>query len=102
MNIHAWHGWTQGAEVDIAVDHKAIVQILKSKELPATGRIGLLIRKLGPLPFNLYYMKGKDLILMNFLSQIKSDDSDPSEVLPISFVDDGPTTRIQAPDTHPF
>ena len=87
MNIHAWHGWTQGAEVDVAVDHKAVVQILKSKELPATGHIGLLIRKIGPLPFNLYYVKGKDLILMDFLSRIKSDDSDPSEVLPISFVD---------------
>ena len=87
MNIHAWHGWTQGAEVDVAVDHKAVVQILKSKELPATGHIGLLIRKLGPLPFNLYYVKGKDLILTDFLSWIKSDDSDPSKVLPISFVD---------------
>ena len=87
MNIHVWHGWTQGAEVDVTVDHKAIVQILKSKELPATGCIGLLIRKLGPLPFNLYYVKGKDLILTDFLSQIKSDDSDPSKVLPISFVD---------------
>ena len=32
-------------------------------------------------------MKGKDLILTDFLSWIKSDDSDPSEVLPISFVD---------------
>ena len=31
MNIHAWHGWTQGAEVEVAVDHKAVVQILKSK-----------------------------------------------------------------------
>ena len=87
MNIHAWRGWTQGAEVDVAVDHKAVVQILKSKELPATGHIGLLIRKLGPLPFNLYYVKGKDLVLTDFLSWIRSDDSDPSKVLPISFVD---------------
>ena len=87
MNIHAWRGWTQGAEVDVAVDHKAVVQILKSKELPATGCIGLLIRKLGPLPFNLYYVKGKDLILTDFLSRIESDDSDPSKVLPISFID---------------
>ena len=74
MNIHAWCRWTQGTKVDITVDHKAVVQILKSKELPATGHIGLLIRKLGPLPFNLYYVKGKDLILTDFLSWIKSDD----------------------------
>ena len=37
MNIHSWRGWTQGAEVDVAMDHKAMVQILKSKELLATG-----------------------------------------------------------------
>ena len=86
MNIYSWQGWTQGVEVDIAVDHKAVMQILKSKELPATGQIGLLIQKLSPIPFNLYYVKGKDLILMDFLSRIKLDDSDPNEVLPISFI----------------
>ena len=51
MNIHAWHRWIQGAKVDVTVDHKAVVQILKSKELPATGHIRLLIRKLGPSAF---------------------------------------------------
>ena len=29
MNIHSWRGWTQDAEVDVAVDHKAVVQIMK-------------------------------------------------------------------------
>ena len=31
-------------------------------------------------------MKGKDLILADFLSRIKTDKSDPSEVIPISFI----------------
>ena len=87
INLHSWHGWTQGAEVDVAVDHKAVVQILKSKEPPVSDRVSLFIRKLSPIPFNLYYVKGKDLILTDFLSRIKSDASDPNEVLPISFVD---------------
>ena len=30
-------------------------------------------------------MKGKDMILSDFLSQQKNDDSDPSEKIPISF-----------------
>ena len=30
-------------------------------------------------------MKGKDMILSYFLSQQKNDDSDPSEIIPISF-----------------
>ena len=87
MNIHAWRGWTQDTEIDVAVDHKAVVQIMKSKDDPVTDRVKTLIRKLSPLPFNLYYVKGKDLILTDFLSHIRSDDSNPEEVLPISFVD---------------
>ena len=87
MNIHAWRGWTQDAEIDVTVDHKAVVQIMKSKDDPVTDRVKTLIRKLSPLPFNLYYVKDKDLILTDFLSQIRSDNSSPEEVLPISFVD---------------
>ena len=37
-------------------------------------------------PFDLYYVKGKDLILADFLSKIKTDKSDPGEVIPISFI----------------
>ena len=60
---------------------------MKSKDDLVTDRVKTLIRKLSPLPFNLYYVKGKDLILTDFLSRIRSDDSNPEEVLPISFVD---------------
>ena len=58
INIHSWRGWTQDADVDVAVDHKAVVQIMKSKHSPTTDRVKLLIRKLSPLPFTLYYVKG--------------------------------------------
>ena len=37
------------------------------------------------LRVNLYFMKGEDMILSNFLSQQKNDNSDPSEIMPISF-----------------
>ena len=30
-------------------------------------------------------MKGKDMTLSDFLSQQKNDDSDPSEIIPMSF-----------------
>ena len=35
--------------------------------------------------FNLYYIKGKDKVLSDFLSRQKHDDSDPHEIIPISF-----------------
>ena len=60
---------------------------MKSKNPPPSDCVKLLIRKLSPLPFTLYYVCGKDLILADFLSRIPSDESDPNEVLPISFVD---------------
>ena len=36
-------------------------------------------------PFSLYYMKGKGMILSDFLLQQKNDDSNPNEIVPISF-----------------
>ena len=34
---------------------------------------------------NLYYIKGKDIILSDFLSRKRYDDNNPHEVIPISF-----------------
>ena len=33
--------------------------------------------------FNLFYIKGKDMILSDFLSRQKHDDSNPHEIIPI-------------------
>ena len=58
---------------------------MKSKNLPATGRIIRLLELLSGYCFNLYYVKGKDMILCGYLSRIAIDEGDPSEVIPISF-----------------
>ena len=50
-----------------------------------TKRLSVTIVACGMLRINLYFMKGKDMILGNFLSQQKNDNSDPSEIMPISF-----------------
>ena len=52
---------------------------------PATTRIKRLLELISSYSFNLYYMKGKDMILSDFLSKQKGDDSNSSEVIPISF-----------------
>ena len=67
------------------VDHLAITHIMRSKAEPATTRIKRLIELLGPYSFNLYYIKGKDIVLSDFLSRQKTDDSNPHEISPISF-----------------
>ena len=35
--------------------------------------------------FNLYYIKGKDMVSSDFLSRQNNDDSNPDEIIPISF-----------------
>ena len=35
--------------------------------------------------FNLYYIKGKDMALSDFLSRQNNDDSNPHKIIPISF-----------------
>ena len=87
INIQSWKNHLHEIEFDVAVDHKAVVQIMKGKNPPATNRIGALIGKLLDIPFNLYYVKGKDLILTDFLSRIRADRSKPHELIPISFMD---------------
>ena len=52
---------------------------------PATTRIKRLLELISSYSFNLYYMKGKNLILSDFLSQQNNDDSNPNEIIPISF-----------------
>ena len=61
------------------------MHIIKSKMEPATSRIQRLLELISSYSFNFYYMKGKDMILSDFLSRQKNDDSDPHEIIPISF-----------------
>ena len=72
-------------DFDAVVDHLAITQIIRSKVEPATSRIKRLLEVLSSYSFNLYYIKGKDMILSDFLSGQKIDDSNSSEIILISF-----------------
>ena len=85
INIHLWKHLLLRVEFDCAVDHRALPYIMKSKNLPATGRIIRLLEHLSGYSFNLYYVKGKDMILCDYLSRIAVDDDNPDEVIPISF-----------------
>ena len=72
-------------DFDAIVDHLALTHIIKSKVQPATTRIKRLLELISSYSFNLYYMKGKDMILSDFLSQQKIDNSNPHEIITLSF-----------------
>ena len=86
MNIATFSHLLKKVDFDAIVNHLAITHIMRSKAEPATTRIKRLLELLSPYSFNLYYIKGKDMVLSNFLSRQKMDDSNPHELIPISFL----------------
>ena len=85
MNIATFSHLLKKVDLDAVVDHLAITHIMRSKAEPATTRIKRLLELLSPYSFNLYYIKGKDMVLSDFLSRQKMDDSNPHKLIPISF-----------------
>ena len=72
-------------DFDAVVDHLPIMHIMRSKVEPATSRIKRFLEVFSSYSFNLYYIKGKDMILSDFLLRQKVDDSNLHEIIPISF-----------------
>ena len=85
VNMNLWKNLLKHREFDAAVDHAALAQIMKAKTEPATTRIMRLLDRLSAYSFNLYYVKGRDMILSDYLSRHRQKDLDPSELIPISF-----------------
>ena len=67
------------------VDHLALTHTIECKVELTTTRIKRLLEILSSYSINLYYIKGKDMILSDFLSRQKHDDSNPLEIIPILF-----------------
>ena len=44
-----------------------------------------LLDCLSAYSFNLYYLKGKDMILADYLSRNRNEDEDPADLIPVSF-----------------
>ena len=72
-------------DFDVIVYHLALIHIIKSKAEPATTRIKRLLELISSYSFNLYYIKGKYMILSDFLLRQTHDDSDPHDIIPIYF-----------------
>ena len=86
INLHSWQHFLSKIDFDCATDHLAAVQILHGKREPASNRIKTILEKILDYTFQLYYVKGKDLILADYFSRVAADTTPPSECLPISFL----------------
>ena len=85
INITGFSHLLERVDFDAVVDHLAITHIRKSKMEPATNRIKRLLELLSSYSFNLYYIKGKDMVVSDFLSRQQGNDSDPHQIIPILF-----------------
>ena len=85
INIASFMHLLRKVDFDAVVDNLAIMHIMRSNVEPATTRIKRLLKVLSSYSFNLYYIKGKDMILSDFLFRQNVDDSNPHEIIPISF-----------------
>ena len=85
INIASFTHLLKQVDFDAVVDHLVITHIMKNKIEPATNRIKRLLEVFNSYSFNLYYIKGKDIILSDFLSRQIEDDTNLHEIIPISF-----------------
>ena len=68
INVTSFSHLLKRVDIDAIVDHLALTHIIKSKVEPMATRIKRLLELISSYSFNLYYMKGKDMILSEFLS----------------------------------
>ena len=68
INIASFSHLLKTVDFDVIGDHLVLMHIIKSKIEPATTRIKRLLELISSDSFNLHYMKGKDMILSDFLS----------------------------------
>ena len=63
MNIASFAHLLERVDFNAIVDHLALIYIIKSKAELTSTRTKRLLEMLSSYSFNLYYTKGKDMIL---------------------------------------
>ena len=85
INITSFSHLLKKVDFDAVVDHLALMHIIKNRTEPATARIKRLLELISSYSFNLFYIKGMDIVLSDFLSRQTHNDSNPHEIIPTSF-----------------
>ena len=66
INIACFSNLLKRVDFDPIVAHLSLTHIIKSKAEPATARIKRLLELIISYPLNLYYIKGKYMVLSDF------------------------------------
>ena len=85
-NVAAFKHLLRNANFHVYCDHSALVHILKAKREPPTLRLKKLIENLSKYKFDIYFLKGKEMHISDFLSRHPDDEDSPNEIIPIAFM----------------
>ena len=85
-NVAAFKHLLRNANFHVYCDHSALVHILKAKREPPTLRWKKLIENLSEYKFDIYFLKGKEMHISDFLSRHPDDEDSPNEIIPIAFM----------------
>ena len=85
-NVAAFKHLLRNANFHVYCDHSALVHILKAKREPPTLRLKELIENLSEYKFDIYFLKGKEMHISDFLSRHPDDEGSPNEIIPIAFM----------------
>ena len=85
-NVATFKHLLRNANFHVYCDHSALVHILKAKKEPPTLRLKKLIENLSEYKFDIYFLKGKEMHISDFLSSHPDDEGSPNEIIPIAFM----------------
>ena len=85
-NVVAFKHLLRNANFHVYCDHSALVHILKAKRELPTLRLKKLIENLSEYKFDIYFLKGKEMYISDFLSRHPDDEDSPNEIIPIAFM----------------
>ena len=85
VNMGLWKTLLKRHEFDAPVDHLVVVHILKARTKPAIPRIIRLLDHLSSCSFNFYFVKGKDMVLVDYFRRHRESDNNPYGLVPVHF-----------------
>ena len=85
INIANFSHLLNRVDFNAIVNHLSLTHIIKCKAEPATVKIKRLLELISSYSFNLYYIKGKDMVLSDLLSRQNNNNSNAHEIIPTFF-----------------
>ena len=79
-NVAAFKHLLRNTNFHVYCDHSALVHILKAKREPPTLRLEKRIGNLSEYKFDIYFLKGKEMHISDFLSRQSDDEDSPNEI----------------------